>query len=127
MCFGIALVLPKIFENMKIRLFAATFVLLSFLLQAKNKKDKSGNRDNLSWIEAHVIESGDCGYLLQLSNGTLLQPQTILPKKFRENHLKVWIRFSEINPASNACNSTKTIAVTEIKKHRNSGVNRAKY
>ena len=94
------------------------------------KKHKK-TTEEVSYIEANVIAgSGNCGYLLQLANGLILQPSSAIPKKFRDNHLKVLIKYEDLNkPAAddNTCNAAKLITVTEIKKYKNTTHIKAKY
>jgi hypothetical protein len=95
----------------------------------KHKKHKK-EKEEISFIEANVISgSGDCGYLLQLSNGIILKPSTSIPKKFQDNHLKVLVRYNEVSgvKVQDACGSTKVITVTDIKKYKPTGQTRAKY
>lgn len=95
----------------------------------KDKKHKK-EKEEVSFVEANVIEVyGDCGYVLQLSNGIILKPTTALPRKFRDNHLKVLVRYEDVEElkTGNSCNATKTVSVTEIKKYKITGHNRSKY
>jgi hypothetical protein len=108
------------------------FILLTFSFTYasaanKNKKHKK-SKEEISFIEANVIAgSGNCGFLLQLANGLILQPASILPKKFRDNHLKVMVKYTEINStAINNC-ASRMVEVSEIKKYKMTSRNRAKY
>ncbi|MFL5754352.1 MAG: hypothetical protein ACJ76F_13155 [Bacteroidia bacterium] len=93
----------------------------------KNKKHRKA-KEEVSFIEANVIAgSGDCGFLLQLANGLVLKPLTALPKKFRDNHLKVMIKYTEVNStAINDC-ASRMVEVSEIRKYKMTSHNRAKY
>ncbi|MFL5754353.1 MAG: hypothetical protein ACJ76F_13160 [Bacteroidia bacterium] len=113
------------------------FITCSFLfLSAFCFADDKGNKDRkekkntaaTAYMEASVIEGAPgCGYLLQLLNGHYIRPDH-LPKKFRENHLKVWVKYDHASALTDTiCHAEKTVSLTEIKRYRLSPNLKAKY
>jgi hypothetical protein len=110
------------------------FSLLSLTLP--NFADDKGNKDRKEkknpssavYMEASVIEGAPgCGYLLQLLNGHYIRPDH-LPKKYRENHLKVLVKYDHASALTDTvCHAEKTVTLTEIKRYRLSPNLKAKY
>jgi|ERR1700741_33638 len=115
--------------NLKFRIGLAVLVTSSVIAAAKEKENK-GKKPvrNATYLEANVIEgSNQCGYLLLLSNGHTIKPQS-LPRKYRENHLKVLVKFEELNLLKDTlCNSDKVVSITEIKRFRYNPNQRSKH
>jgi hypothetical protein len=54
-----------------------------------------------------------CGYMLQLENGTKLEP-TNLPEEFVKENLPVWVKYSHKKGGMSVCMAAPMVVITEI-------------
>lgn len=96
-------------------------VVATFSCCTTNKSSTSGNGNPPDYAalkyERAVIrywELDGCRYLLELENGSKLNPGT-LPAAFEKDNLEVWVKYKKVDRV-NICMSGTTVDITEIYK-----------
>lgn len=105
------------------KLVVYAFILLGMALSAnKCNESKKGNEDIIRDKTGVVIDRHNldgCGFLIQLDNGTKLEPIEVTPEfEFTEGQ-RIKVSYQHLEGVASTCMAGELVRITEIKSIKN--------
>ena len=75
---------------------------------------------NQGYLRGRVIynEVDGCGYMIQMGDGTKLEPSKKLSADFQKNNLDVWVKYTSKKGAVSTCMAGQVVDITDIQLRR---------